>query len=169
MADRIEAWKNVKGYEGLYLVSDLGRLKSLRKNKIMKPEKTLSGYLRLSLTRNGRSKQKYIHQIVASAFIENVDSKDQVNHKNEIKSDNRVCNLEWCTPSENVNYGTRNIRVSNKNSIPIYVIFKDGKIKLFNSIIEASRSLNCSRTHIIDVLKGRNKTHYGMRFKYAVE
>ena len=107
-----EIWRDVEGYEGLYQVSNLGRVKSLNyrrtgKEKILKPIKIKKQYMNVKLCKNGKLKQYMIHRLVAKAFIPNPDNKEQVNHINEIKTDNRAENLEWCDRSYNVNYGTR--------------------------------------------------------------
>ena len=127
-----EIWRDVKGYEGLYQVSNLGRVKSLerfiktRKNKngmngyihkqesIRIPTKDYKGYLRLSLCKEGKLKLFRIHRLVAEAFIPNPNNLPQVNHKDENKENNCISNLEWCTNEYNHNYGTRNKRVAEK-------------------------------------------------------
>jgi len=111
-----EIWKTIEGYEN-YEISNLGRVKSLgnnktRKEKILKPVKDRKGYLVVSLCQNGSMKTCKIHRLVAQAFIPNPENKPQVNHKNEIKTDNRAENLEYCTAKENLNYGTHNERVA---------------------------------------------------------
>lgn len=127
-----EIWRDVKGYEGLYQVSNLGRVKSLerfiktRKNKngmngyihkqesIRIPTKDYKGYLRLNLCKEGKQKPFKVHRLVAQAFIPNPNNLPQVNHKDENKENNCITNLEWCTNEYNHNYGTRNKRVAEK-------------------------------------------------------
>lgn len=105
-----EIWKPIEGYEGLYEISNLGRVKSLgrtnrggtKPEKIMRQQKQWTGYLQLGLTGlDGKQRYKKVHRLVATAFIPNPENKPMVNHKNGIKDDNRVENLEWVTASEN--------------------------------------------------------------------
>lgn len=119
-----EIWKPIKGYEGLYEISNFGRVKRLPKwtratypfllkEKIMSLSHDKNGYAVLILTNaEGHKKMEKVHRLVAIAFIDNVFNYDQVNHKNEIKDDNCVSNLEWCDAKYNSNYGTRLKRIS---------------------------------------------------------
>ena len=113
-----EVWRDVVGYVGLYQVSNLGRVKSLnyrRTNtpKILKPGKNSSGYLDVGLYDNGSKKSMLIHRLVGFAFIPKLKDKPAINHKNGCKTDNKVDNLEWVSPSENnfhaIETGLRNI------------------------------------------------------------
>ena len=109
-----EIWKDIKGYEGLYQVSNLGRVKSLERKvlrsegeyrtiseRILKPQTTLRGYQRIGLHYKGINKLFRIHRLVAQAFIPNPDNKPEVNHIDGKTSNNRVDNLEWVTAAQN--------------------------------------------------------------------
>lgn len=101
-----EIWKDIKGYEGLYQVSNLGRVKSLKrkyhpKDRILKPYKHPDGRMQVPIYRNGEMSMKKVHRVVAEAFHPNPKNLPQVNHKNCIKGDNRASNLEWCDDAEN--------------------------------------------------------------------
>ena len=115
-----EIWRPIEGYEGLYEVSNLGRVRSLdrffyrlHKGKVLSPTKDRYGYLTVTLNYNGKSKTIKIHRLVAQAFLPNPDNLPQVNHKDEVKSNNCVDNLEWCSAKYNVNFGTRQERYRN--------------------------------------------------------
>lgn len=108
-------WKDIPGYEGLYQVSNDGRIYSLTSNRELSVIQKGDGYTCISLCDKNRVKKQYrIHQLVAKAFIPNPDNLPMINHKNEIKNDNRVENLEWVTAKQNSSYGTRPQRVSEK-------------------------------------------------------
>lgn len=110
----IEIWKPVIGYEGLYEVSNRGRVKSLNylrtgREKILK-ERIHQGYNRVTLFKNGVGKEHAVHRLVWNAFKGPIPKGLVINHLNEIKNDNRLCNLEICTSKENTNYGTGKVR-----------------------------------------------------------
>ena len=106
-----EIFKDISGYEGLYIVSNLGRVVSLEKNnaykEYLKSFELSKGYPRLTLNKNGKGKHFFIHRLVAKAFIPNPENKPQINHINGIKTDYSIDNLEWCTPKENIEHSIR--------------------------------------------------------------
>lgn len=105
-----EIWKDIKGFEGLYQVSNKGNVKN-RFNKLISQE-NCKGYLRVHLHKNSKYSHFLVHRLVAEAFIDNSSNLPQVNHKDEDKTNNCVENLEWCDAKYNVNYGTSNYRRS---------------------------------------------------------
>ena len=113
-----EEWRDIKGYEGKYQVSNLGRVKSLNYNKTgvegYIAAENSRGYLRVGLSKKGKRKMFSVHRLVAETFIPNPNNYSQVNHKDENKQNNKVDNLEWCTPKYNSNYGTHNKKISEK-------------------------------------------------------
>ena len=125
-----ETWKDIVGYEGLYQVSNLGRVKSLPRKNVTK-EKILiggnngDGYIKVSLS----NKLHYVHRLVAEAFIPKIEGKNFVNHKDEVRSNNNVDNLEWCTNQENINFSVANLRHPNffKTNTGHHHISKDDK------------------------------------------
>ena len=175
----MEHWKPVVGHEGLYEVSDLGRVKSLRRNgRILKPQRTQTGYLQVWLYNGeihstGRTGKNYqLHRIVAEAFLENPNGLPEVNHINEDKSDNRADNLEWCTHAYNSAYGTRGEKIGKKNkngkrSIPIDQLDIDGNyIQTFPSWQEAARA-GYHTGNIWKQIKGEYTHAYGYKWRYS--
>jgi len=130
----MEVWKDINGYEGLYQVSDNGQVRSIpkrvwnrykydiRKTVILK-QKTSSLYKQISLCKNGKAKSVNVHRLIAKAFISNPENKLEVNHKNGIKQDNNIENLEWCTRKENsihaVKTGLQKIKIGSDHHCSI--------------------------------------------------
>lgn len=138
-----EIWKDIKGYEGFYQVSNKGNVKSLNyhrtgEEKIRKPKVDRYGYLIVALYKNGKCKTLFVHRLVLMTFapIENMDKLD-VNHKDEDKQNNCLSNLEWCDKSYNNNYGTRTQRTEK----PVVQLDRNSNeiVNVFNSAMEAKR------------------------------
>lgn len=171
-----EIWKDIPEYEGLYQASNLGRIKSLerfRKGKngslvtvterILKPSITRNGYYQACLCKNSIGKQYRINRLVWIAFNGQIPENMQVNHINEIKSDNRLENLNLMTPKENTNWGTRNERVS---KAVLQFTLDDIFVKEYPSTMQVARELGFSCGHICECCKGKRKTAHGYKWKY---
>nr|DAQ29436.1 MAG TPA: homing endonuclease [Caudoviricetes sp.] len=171
-----EIWKDIEGYEGLYQVSNLGRVKSfdsidklgrIRKGRVLKGIKDVKGYLLVNLYKNSIVYTKRLHRLVAETFIPNLENKPQVNHIDENKANNIVSNLEWMTAKENINHGTRNERMSRTQSIPIIATnIKTGESQEFYGTAECARQLALHHGNITSVLKGNRNHTDGYTFKY---
>lgn len=144
-----ETWKEVDGYNGIYLVSNLGRVKSidhyirnkhdsrsLKKGRILKQSMSVKGYLQVSLSKNTKRFSTGAHRLVALHFIPNPQNKPQVNHINGIKHDNRMQNLEWCTNSENQIHAVKN-KLTNPNYCE-----KHHNSKLTNEQVKTARRMH---------------------------
>ena len=165
-----EIWKDINGYEGLYQVSNLGRVKRITTGRVLKPLNHANGYLMVKLSKNSIVYTKTVHRLVAEAFIPNPEHKSEINHIDENKTNNNVSNLEWMTRKENINHGTRTERMSKTQSIPIIAInIKTGESKEFYGARECARQLGLTHGNITSVLKGRYKQTGGYTFKYKEE
>lgn len=188
--EKTEVWKSLDfmGYPD-YEISTLGRVKSLNyrhtgKEKILKYGKGSKGYLFVNLYKDGKRKLFRVHKLVSLAFIPNPLNLPQINHKDENKENNKVENLEWCTVIQNLNYGTRNERVSKSNkgkpkseehkqnlrkanSKPILQFSLSGEfIREWDSATSASKELNIYQSNITNCCKSKLKTCGGFLWKY---
>ena len=181
-----EEWRDIKGFEGKYMVSNLGRVKSLNyrrtgKEKIMEGIDNGYGYLFVNLYRGGKSKQCLVHRLVATAFCENPSGYTELNHIDENKQNNRADNLEYCSRSYNLNYGTRNKKVAEKlrgrkqteehikkRSKPVFSVDKEsGLIMWWASARDAERQTGINNSNIIQCCKGKIKSAGGHVWFYA--
>ena len=162
-----EIWKDIKNYEGLYQVSNLGRVKSLYYNKILQNAVQKDGYFQVSLSKNGIQKMYLVHRLVAEAFLPNPHNYPCVNHKDENPLNNNVENLEWCTYEYNNNFGTINERFALKKKKIVLQFTLEGKfIKEWPSAIDAEREGGFISECIYNVCKGKQKTHYNFIWRY---
>ena len=192
----LEIWRTAvydgEIYEGLYKVSNLGKILSLNykntgKAELMNPSDNGQGYLKVNLRKNGETKTCLVHRLIAETFLPNPDNKPQVNHKDEDKTNNFVflnkdgtvnkekSNLEWKTPKENSNHGTRNERISKaKKGIPNIKLSKRVlQLSLSGELIREWESTNeCGRNgfnqgFIAACCRGEHKSAYGFKWCYA--
>ena len=163
-----EIYKDIPGYEGLYQISNLGNVKSLKRNKILAKNNNGNGYLYACLSKDGQAKNYYIHRLVSQAFIPNPDNKPEVNHKDENKENNCVENLEWVTSKENTNYGSRTKRASENCQKPINQYDLQGNfIKSWAGGTEIENVTGFARSNISKCCSGKYKTAYGYKWQYA--
>ena len=161
-----EIWKDVKGYEGLYKISNYGEVWSVRKQGLLKKGKCATGYYSVSLYKNKKKKTFTIHRLVAIHFIDNPFKKPCVNHMDESRTNNHYSNLEWCTYEENMNWGTAIERRKTKRSKQIVGINIDnGQIIEFPSINEAGRN-GYHQSSIWMCMNGRQSVHKGYKWFY---
>lgn len=171
-----EERRDVVGYEGIYQISNKGVVYDKWGNELstFSTTKSNDGYKRIRLQKNKIRKHFQIHRLVAMAFIPNPDNKPVVHHIDENKKNNNVENLMWVTQKENMNAGTVNQRLSERNtnnykrSKRVIVISEDGSEKEYPSISEVSRKLGLSTGNIFMVLKGKRNHTGGYKFRYAV-
>lgn len=177
-SDVEEVWQDIDGYEGFYRISNFGRIISLPRNgtrktpRILKRVSDKRGYEIVILSKNGIRKTYKTHRLVAQTFIPNPNNLPQINHKNEIKTDNNVYNLEWCDSLYNVNYGTRIEKVVDKRSKQVCMFDKDNNyIKTYKNGVEASKETGISKHHINSCCHKRygRKTAGGYIWKYKTE
>ena len=177
-----EIWKDVVGFEGYYLVSNYGRIKSVSRihthtngiipSKIKRYGDNGNGYLIVHLSKNSISHTKYVHRLVAIAFLPNPLNLPEVNHKDEDKSNNRLENLEWCTGLYNTNYGTGKYRGQEKRkkngwlkSIDMYDL-KGNLLKHYRCAYDVEKD-GLSRRSVYNVCYKKNKSYKGCVFRFS--
>jgi hypothetical protein len=131
----MEEWRDIEGYNELYKISDAGNV--MRDGRLRKLRPNKRGYVRINLSKDGKIKVYMVHRLVAIAFLPNPENKPQVNHKNGIRSDNRLVNLEWCSQSENQLHAFKNeLQIGNNGQ-------SNGHAKLTNEdVINIRKNFN---------------------------
>jgi hypothetical protein len=175
----MEEWKDIKGYEAIYQVSNLGNVRSLDrinyvgskiKGTIMKQQFGGNGYLSITLCGNGKQKKFTIHRLVATAFVPNPCGYEEVNHKDEIKYNNFDFNLEWCDRKYNMNYGTAFERMASKLSKEVFQYdINNNFLKKFKSTRDIERQLGYANGNIGKCCNGKLKTAYGYIWGYGID
>lgn len=182
----MEIWKDIKGYEGLYRISNTGKVLSLHymggnKSRELKPKVHKKGYLWVLLRNNGKEGHYLIHRLVAEAFIENPNNFLYVNHKDENPQNNNSTNLEWCTHEYNVHYsmdrhperinsrGNRyGIRKSNEIDARINQFSMNGTfICQYKNLSAITRAKGYDRANIYKCCRHIRKSAYGYKWEYA--
>lgn len=178
----IEVWKDIEGYEGMYQVSNLGRVKSLgnrsnHKDEILLKQANVMGYKVATLTKDSKGKMYKVHRLVATAFISNDDleNKIEVNHIDGDKFNNKASNLEWCTKSENAIHafklGLRDSKKGIENILSIKIIQIDpldnSVIAEYGSLREMERETGFNRGNVSRACKDETSSAYGWKWKYA--
>lgn len=164
-----EYWKDIKGYEGLYQISNFGRIKSFvrGKGRIKSPNITVHGYCVVHLHNGNSKKYTGVHRLVAEAFIPNPNNLPQVNHINGDKTDNRVENLEWCTCKDNQIHAVKTGLRDGWSNEPVKVYCNELNME-FDSMRSAAKYLGCTIGMIRNVLLNRTKTIWKKyTFRYA--
>lgn len=174
-----EIWKDIVGYEGLYQVSNLGRIKRLEKitkwhtkhtsysrldkEKILTQEILKNGYPGIRLSKNGIKKRIAAHRIIAKAFLPNPENKPCINHKDGDRTNNNIENLEWCTYSENNIHEWRVLKKQHYNKKPVVCVETN---EFFGSMVEAANQYNCTKHNIFYSVK-TGGTALGKHWRYA--
>lgn len=185
----MEEWRDIADYNGFYQVSNFGNVRNIavysykygrviirKRPRLLKPETTYDGYKRVVLSLYGKKKKYSVHRLVASAFINNPNKLQEVNHKDENTMNNRVENLEWCSRKYNSNYGTLPKRISERSknhpsySKEVLQFSIDGDLlNKYPSINEASRMTGAPSEVIGRCCKKKARTSGGYKWVYAKE
>lgn len=171
-----EMWKDIKGYEGIYQASNLGRIKSLNYNqqkyeKILKPVKQKTGYYLVNLKGNAL----LLHRVIANTFLENPNNFKTINHKDGNKANNSVDNLEWCSYSDNLKHAYKNkLKIATSNHLKKKIIQYDKNynfIKIWGCSKDIERELKISHSNISKCCKHilHNNTAGGYKWEYLTD
>lgn len=162
-----EIWQDIEGYEGLYKVSNLGRVMSIKSNIVLSNEITKKGYCRVALYNKKFKKKILVHRLVAKSFVPNPYNKPFINHKDADKSNNIFNNLEWCTQSENERHAWDNelkkrrfgeennlSKLDNEDVINIRMLYDNGR-----KVIDISKTYNVTENCIYGIIKKKSWSH----------
>ena len=181
-----EIWKDIEGYEGLYQVSNLGRVRSLyyqghKREKILKTSRYSNDYLKVTLCKNSDNHKDYmVHRLVAQAFIPNTNNYPQINHIDSNRQNNCVSNLEWCTASQNIKhayvYGNRKpVERTSLSKIVKCLDLNGNLLKVYPTIAKAKEDVtgvysnNNSSIHYCCLHKKNYHTAYGYKWEYGTQ
>lgn len=168
-----EEWKPIEGYEGMYEVSNKGKIKSLARDynnrtlhdRIMKQYVGKTGYFCIRLCKNGKTKLFKVHRLIAEAFIDNPNKLPFINHLDGNKLNNSISNLEWCSPSRNIKHA---YLTGLRRTQSVFQLDVEGKVlKMWGSISEASEKTGVDISKICSCCRGGQKTAGGYVWKYA--
>lgn len=178
-----ELWKDINGYEGLYQVSNLGRVRSLNYQghgltRELVPKENNSGRLWFDLWKEGKGKAMLAHRLVAMAFIPNPDNLPQINHIDENPKNNAAWNLEWCTQAENIQKWLQNHperrrktysrKYQRRSHLRVRQLTKEGElIREWDNSSSVARGLGMSDWSISECCRGKRKTAHGYVWQYA--
>lgn len=161
----MEIWEDISGYEGLYEISSLGRIR--RDGNIISATKNpRSGYVSVMLCKEGKTKRFYVHRLVAKAFIKNPDGLREVNHKDENKENNSACNLEWCNHTYNCYYG-ENAPAKSREKAVLQKSLNGDLIRIWESAEKAFRGTGILRQSIGKCCLGKRETAGGFIWEFA--
>jgi hypothetical protein len=164
----METWKDAVNFEGLYEVSDLGRVRNSRTGRILSPYTRRDGYVQVVLCKSKKQYTVNVHKLVGQAFVDGYREGLVINHINENPQDNRAENLEWVTQSENINYGNRkNKMIETRKENKDKLIYSPELDMTFSSVSEVADYLGCSNGHVNNVLLGYKKKCRGYSLFYV--
>lgn len=157
----------IKDYEN-YEVRPNGEVVNTKTGIVLKPIKNTGGYLQVGLCKNSKKKMYLIHRLVAEAFIPNPENLPCVNYKDEVKTNNCITNLEWCTHEYNNNYGTRTERSAKAKNKTVFQLRKDGSlVRVWPSANEVQRQLGYGHSNIVNCCTGKRHSAYGFKWCYT--
>jgi len=169
-----EIWKDIEGYEGLYQISNLGRIKTISRQgtntRFIKKDIRKDGYIQVHLTKNSKMKNFLLHRLIAQTFIPNPNNFKYINHKDGNKQNNDISNLEWCTSSQNIFHAYNAGLINRRKKVNQYDK-NNNLINTFESVNEASRVTHIDRSHIGACCRKANcyKTSGGYIWRYVNE